>query len=89
MLRFLKHRPLSKSDALTLLQVKIKTGPPLFIPDVISDINSLGLTSRSPGQELSIDVLRDLIRLVKRHVSVVVSLAYSSSFHLPEVPTPD
>jgi len=70
-LQITPHTPFSKADALTLLQVKIKTGPLLFIPDVIPDINSLGLTSRSPGQELSIEVLRDLIGLVKRHVSVV------------------
>jgi len=92
MLIFLKHKLFSKADALTLLQVKIKTGPLLLIPNVIPDINSLGLISRSPGQELSIiEVMRDLIGLVKCHVTVVVSFIYSSSFHLPEleVPKPD
>ena len=37
---FLKHTPFSKTDPLTLLRVKIKTGPLLLSQDVIPEIES-------------------------------------------------
>jgi hypothetical protein len=48
---------------LTLLQVKIKTAPLLLSLDVMSDIRNLGVSTRAPGRELSMDSLRELIEL--------------------------
>jgi len=60
-------------DSSSLLQVQIKSGPLLLSPDVISDIESLGvsMTRRAPGRELSMQNLSLLIGLVRRHVSLV------------------
>lgn len=70
---FISTLPFSKVVALTLLQVQIKSGLLLLSPDVTSDIKSLGVSMRTPGRELSMETLTELIGLVRRHVSLVVS----------------
>ena len=72
---------------MTLLQFKIKSGPLLLSPDMISDIKSLGLSMRAPGRELSIETLSELIGLVKRHVSLVVSELSDFQLAVLEIPS--
>jgi hypothetical protein len=70
-LEVIPHTPFSKVDALTLLQVQIKSAPLLLSPDVMSNVRSLGVSTRAPGRELSMDTLNELIGLVQCHVSLV------------------
>ena len=81
-IRFLsKHVSFSKVDALTLLHVGIKTGPLFLIPDQRQAAEEKGSTEVD-GKALTMDVLKQLIALVRRHVSVVVS-HISPSGHFP------
>ena len=54
---------------------------------MISDIKSLGLSMRAPGRELSIETLSELIGLVKRHVSLVVSELSDFQLAFLEIPS--
>jgi hypothetical protein len=69
---FSKHISFSKVDTITLLQVGIKTGPLFLVQEKRTLAEELGSTEVS-GKALTMDVLRQLIELVRRHVSVVVS----------------
>jgi hypothetical protein len=69
----------SKVDAWTLLQVKIKSGPLLLCQDLVTEIETLGVSTRVPNRALSMEVLRELIGLVRCHVSLVVSWTCSAS----------
>jgi hypothetical protein len=57
---------------MTLLQVGIKTGPLFLVQAKRTLAEELGSNEES-GKALTMDVLRQLIELVRRHVSVVVS----------------
>ena len=63
--------PFSKEDAITLLQVGIKTGPLFLVPETRLSAEELGSTEVG-GKALTMEVLKQLIGLVRRHVSVVV-----------------
>jgi hypothetical protein len=79
--------PFSKEDAITLLQVGIKTGPLFLVPETRLSAEELGSTEVG-GKALTMEVLKQLIGLVRRHVSVVVcefsqSLPFYSVTPLP------
>jgi hypothetical protein len=69
---FAKHVSFSKVDAITLLQVGIKTGPLFLAPETRLSAEGLGSTEVD-GKSLTMEVLKQMISLVRRHVSVVVS----------------
>ena len=61
----------SKVDAITLLQVGIRTGPLFLVPETRLSAEEVGSTEVD-GKALTMEVLKQLIGLVRRHVSVVV-----------------
>ncbi|KAG1763890.1 hypothetical protein EV702DRAFT_1205343 [Suillus placidus] len=61
--------PFSEVDALTLLG--IKTAPLYLLPDVTLDIESLGSSTSDPEGEFALETLKELLGLVKHHVSLV------------------
>ncbi|KAF8804939.1 hypothetical protein BYT27DRAFT_7258695 [Phlegmacium glaucopus] len=76
-------------DALTLLQVKIKSGPLLLSPDVMSDIKSLGVNMRMA--ELSMETLteagcRILINMILLRVVSAMSTDETDMNIIPEFP---
>ena len=77
-----KHVSFSKVDAITLLQVGIKTGPLFLVPETRLLAEGLGSTEVD-GKSLTMEVLKQMISLVRRHVSVVVGECVQSlSFYL-------
>ena len=67
-----QHVSFSKVDPITLLQVNIKSGPLFFLPENRLVIEQLG-SREVDGKVLSMGVLKELIQLVRDHVSVMVS----------------
>lgn len=59
-------------DAITLLAVNIKSGPLFLIPEKISLAEERG-SADVEGKAFTMQVLKELIQLVRHHVSVVVS----------------
>jgi hypothetical protein len=59
-------------DAITLLEVNIKSGPLFLIPEKKSFAEERG-SADVEGKALTMQVLKELIQLVRHHVSVVVS----------------
>ena len=50
----------------------------------MSDIRNLGVITRAPGRELSMDSPQELIELVKRQVCLVVSELVDLNDHLQD-----
>ena len=69
---FAKHVSFSEVDAITLLQVGIKTGPLFLVPETRLLAEGLGSTEVD-GKSFTMEVLKQMISLVRCHVSVVVS----------------
>lgn len=69
-LEAIKHTSFPKVDAVTLLQVGIKTGPLFLVPETRLLVEGLG-SAEVDGKALTMDVLKQLISLVRRHVSVI------------------
>jgi len=69
-LEAIKHVSFSKVDAITLLQVGIKTGPLFLVPETSLLAEGLGSTEVD-GKSLTMEVLKQMISLVRHHVSVV------------------
>ncbi|KAF8802824.1 hypothetical protein BYT27DRAFT_7260756 [Phlegmacium glaucopus] len=67
---FPKQVSFSKVNAITLLQVRIKTGPLFLVPETRLLVEGLG-SAEVDGKALTVEVLKRLISLVRRHVSVV------------------
>lgn len=72
----IKHVPFSSANALTLIKAKIKPAPLTLILTKIPDIKSLGLvcTEGTDSKRLTVDQTRDLISLIRSHVSFSVSI---------------
>lgn len=81
---FSQHVSFSKVDAITLIQIGIKTGPLFLVPGTRRLVEELG-SAEVDGKALTMEVLKQLISLVRRHVSVVVSecAQFLSFYSLP------
>jgi len=69
-LEVVKHVSFSKVDALTLLQVNIKSGPFFLVPEKRALAEERG-SAEVEGKVLTMEILQELIELVRKHVSVV------------------
>ena len=67
-----KHTSFSKVDPTILVQVNIKIGPLFLVQDQIAAAKEIG-SSDIDGRVITLDVLKELITLTRKHVSVVVS----------------
>ena len=68
-----QHVSFSKVDAIVLLQVNIKSGPLFLVPEKRALAEERG-SAEIKGKALSMEVLKNLIELVRQHVAVVVSI---------------
>ncbi|KAF8711076.1 hypothetical protein AX14_013300 [Amanita brunnescens Koide BX004] len=69
-LEVVKHVTFSKVDALVLLQVNIKSGLLFLVPETRASAEERGL-AEIEGKALSMGILKELIELVRRHMTVV------------------
>ncbi|KAF8711074.1 hypothetical protein AX14_013300 [Amanita brunnescens Koide BX004] len=65
-----QHVTFSKVDALVLLQVNIKSGLLFLVPETRASAEERGL-AEIEGKALSMGILKELIELVRRHMTVV------------------
>ncbi|KAF8334622.1 uncharacterized protein EI90DRAFT_2993534 [Cantharellus anzutake] len=68
-LQVVKHVSFSKVDSFVLLQVNIKSGPLFLVPEKKALAEELG-SAEIGDRALSMKVLKELIELVRKHVSV-------------------
>jgi hypothetical protein len=66
------HISFSKVDPTVLVQVNIKMGPLFLVPETINAAKEIG-SADIEGQVITMDVLKELIMLTRKHISVVVS----------------
>ncbi|XP_006457421.1 hypothetical protein AGABI2DRAFT_123289 [Agaricus bisporus var. bisporus H97] len=71
----------SKVGASALLQTNIKSGPLILVPEAIVLAEEQG-SAEVEGKALSMGVLKQLIELVRRHVSVVTQAGSRVLIHL-------
>jgi len=69
-LELVKHTSFSKVDPTILVQVNIKIGPLFLVQDQIAAAKEIG-SSDIDGRVITLDVLKELITLTRKHVSVV------------------
>lgn len=67
-----KHTSFSKVDPTVLVQVNIKIGPLFLVEDQIAAAKEIGSTDID-GRVITINILKELIALTRKHVSIVVS----------------
>ena len=68
----MKHVPFSSSTFLTFAKAKIKAGPLTIISNKIPELKSLGLKEGAGSNHLTVNQTRDLISLIRAHVSFSV-----------------
>lgn len=69
-LELVNHISFSKVDPTVLVQVNIKMGPLFLVPETINAAKEIG-SADIEGQVITMDVLKELIMLTRKHVSVV------------------
>ena len=67
-----QHTSFSKVDPTILVQVNIKIGPLFLVQDQIGAAKEIE-SADIDGRAITLDVLKELITLTRKHVSVVVS----------------
>ena len=70
----IKHVPFSSATSLTFAKAKIKAGPLTVISNKIPELKSLGLKEGVGSNRLTVNQTRDLISLIRAHVSFSVSI---------------
>jgi hypothetical protein len=70
----MKHVPFSSATSLTFAKAKIKAGPLTIISNKIPELKSLGLKEGVGSNKLTVNQTRDLISLIRAHVSFSVSI---------------
>jgi len=70
----MKHVPFSSATSLTFVKAKIKAGPLTIISNKIPELKSLGLKEGVGSNQLTVNQTRDLISLIRSHVSFSVSI---------------
>jgi hypothetical protein len=70
----MKHVPFSSATSLTFAKARIKAGPLTIISNKIPELKSLGLKEGVGSNQLTVNQTRDLISLIRAHVSFSVSI---------------
>lgn len=70
----MKHVPFSSATSLTFAKAKIKAGPLTVISNKIQELKFLGLKEGVGSNQLTVNQTKDLISLIRAHVSFSVSI---------------
>ena len=81
----MKHVPFSSASSLTFAKAKIKAGPLTVISNKIPELKSLGLKEGVGSNRLTVNHTRDLISLIRAHVSFSVSIHILISLFMPTI----
>src|ERR1700685_3324802 len=81
----MKHVPVSSASSLTFAKAKIKAGPLTVISNKIPELKSLGLKEGVGSNRLTVNHTRDLISLIRAHVSFSVSIHILISLFMPTI----
>src|ERR1700683_3165367 len=81
----MKHVPFSSANSLTFAKAKIKVGPLTVISNKIPELKSLGLKEGVGSNRLTVNQTRDLISLIRAHVSFSVSIHILTSLFMPTI----
>ncbi|SRR6266702_46142 len=81
----MKHIPFSNATYLTFAKAKISARPLTVISDKLPELKFLGLKEGVGSNRLTVNQTRDLISLIRAHVSFSVSFQFLISHFMPIV----